>query len=83
VNWLVAPPAAPIRVQAKLRGREAPHGATASWDAATGLLRLVLDAPNVVAPGQACVLYDGDRVLAGGFIRAARRQAIDSPGAAA
>jgi tRNA-specific 2-thiouridylase len=81
VNWLVAPPAAPIRVQAKLRGREAPHGATASWDAATGLLRLVLDAPNVVAPGQACVLYDGDRVLGGGVLRA--RGSVDSARAAA
>jgi tRNA-specific 2-thiouridylase len=29
----------------------------------------MLDEPNVVAPGQACVLYDGPRVLAGGFIR--------------
>jgi tRNA-specific 2-thiouridylase len=83
VNWLVPPPTDPFRVQAKLRGREAPRAATASWDPAGGLLRLVLDEPNVVAPGQACVLYDGPRVLAGGFIRAGARQAIDSPGAAA
>lgn len=83
VNWLIPPPAAPIRVQAKLRGREAPRGATASWDAARGLLRLDLDEPNVVAPGQACVLYDGDRVLAGGFIRAAAPEGVDSPGARA
>jgi tRNA-specific 2-thiouridylase len=83
VNWLIPPPAAPIRVQAKLRGREAPRPATASWDAAGALLRLVLDEPNVVAPGQACVLYDGDRVLAGGFIRAVAAGAVDSAGAAA
>lgn len=82
VNWLIAPPDRPIRVEAKLRGREAPRGATATWDAAAGLLRLRLDVPNVVAPGQACVLYEGDRVLAGGFIRAAA-EAVDSPGAAA
>jgi tRNA-specific 2-thiouridylase len=67
VNWLAAPPDTPIRVQAKLRAREAARPATASWD---GALRVTLDEPNVVAPGQACVLYDGDRVLAGGFIRA-------------
>jgi len=86
VNWLAAPPAAPIRVQAKLRGREAPRPATATWDARAGLLRVVLDEPNVVAPGQACVLYDGDRVLGGGFIRAQGSHdalAVDRPGAAA
>jgi tRNA-specific 2-thiouridylase len=69
VNWLIPPPAAPIRVQAKLRAREPARPATAIWDAAAGLLRLALDEPNVVAPGQAAVLYDGDRVLAAGFIR--------------
>ncbi|MGG5819544.1 tRNA 2-thiouridine(34) synthase MnmA [Falsiroseomonas sp. HW251] len=75
VNWLAEPPAVPIRVQARLRGREPPRDATAHWNAAAGLLRLVLDEPNVVAPGQACVLYDGPRVLAGGFIRRAARAA--------
>ncbi|WP_372491117.1 aminomethyltransferase beta-barrel domain-containing protein, partial [Falsiroseomonas oryziterrae] len=84
VNWLVAPPAAPLRVQAKLRGREAPRAALASWDADAALLRVTLDEPNVVAPGQACVLYDGDRVLAGGFIRRSVTAAgVDMAGAAA
>ena len=33
--------------------------------------RLVFDAPEYgVAPGQAAVLYDGDRVLGGGWIAA-------------
>jgi tRNA-specific 2-thiouridylase len=76
VNWLTPPPAAPIRVQAKLRAREAPRPATATWD---GTLRVTLDEPNVVAPGQACVLYHGERVLAGGFIRAG----VDTLGVAA
>jgi tRNA-specific 2-thiouridylase len=80
VNWLCPPPAAPIRVQVKLRGREAPRDATLAWDAAAGLLRALLDEPNIAAPGQACVVYGGDRVLAGGFIRAG---AIDRQGAAA
>jgi len=80
VNWLAPPPAAPIRVQAKLRGREQPRNATLAWDAPAGVIRLTLDEPNVVAPGQACVVYDGDRVLGGGFLRAA---AIDRDGAAA
>ncbi|CAH0267446.1 tRNA 2-thiouridine(34) synthase MnmA [Roseomonas sp. CECT 9278] len=76
MNWLIDPPAAPLRCTAKLRAREVPRAATVTWDAATGLARLVLDAPGIVAPGQACVLYDGDRVLGGGFLRA--RGSVDS-----
>jgi tRNA-specific 2-thiouridylase len=71
VNWLVPPPVAPLPVQVKLRAREVPRDAVARWDAAAGRLRVALSAPNVVAPGQACVVYDGDRVLGGGFMRAA------------
>jgi len=78
-NWLAAPPTAPLRVTAKLRARETPRPATAEWDHAAALLRVTLDEPNVVAPGQACVLYAGDRVLAGAFIRAA----VDRAGVAA
>ncbi|PWS37793.1 tRNA 2-thiouridine(34) synthase MnmA [Falsiroseomonas bella] len=71
VNWLIPPPAAPIAAQVKLRGREAPRAATVAWDAEEGVMRVRLAEPNVAAPGQACVVYDGDRVLAGGFLRAA------------
>ncbi|WP_137181542.1 tRNA 2-thiouridine(34) synthase MnmA [Roseomonas sp. AR75] len=71
VNWLIPPPAGPIAVQVKLRGREAPRAATVAWDAEGGVMRVRLAEPNVAAPGQACVVYDGDRVLAGGFLRAA------------
>jgi tRNA-specific 2-thiouridylase len=80
VNWLAPPPATPRRVAVKLRGREQPRPATIVWDADAGLLRVALDEPNIAAPGQACVLYDGDRLLGGGFLRAV---AIDSEGAAA
>ncbi|WP_369407982.1 aminomethyltransferase beta-barrel domain-containing protein [Roseomonas rosulenta] len=76
MNWLIDPPAAPLRCTAKLRAREAPRAVTATWDAAAGQARLVLDEAGIVAPGQACVLYDGDRVLAGGFLRA--RGSVDS-----
>ena len=71
VNWLIAPPAAPIRCQVKLRAREVPRAATVAWDAAAGVARVTLEEPGIVAPGQACVMYDGDRVLGGGFLRAA------------
>lgn len=69
VNWLIAPPAGPFACQVKLRAREAPQPATAQWDAPAQLLRVALAAPGIAAPGQACVLYDGDRVLGGGFLR--------------
>jgi tRNA-specific 2-thiouridylase len=75
MNWLIDPPAAALRCTAKLRAREAPRAVTLAWDAAAGLARLALDEPGIVAPGQACVLYDGDRVLGGGFLRA--QNAVD------
>jgi tRNA-specific 2-thiouridylase len=70
VNWLIPPPGAPVRCAVKLRAREVPRPATVAWDAASGLARITLDEPGIVAPGQACVMYDGDRVLGGGFLRA-------------
>jgi tRNA-specific 2-thiouridylase len=72
MNWLGPPPAAaapPLRCAVKLRAREAPQPATVRWDAETGLLRVRPAVPAIAAPGQACVLYDGERVLGGGFIR--------------
>ena len=70
-HWLVAPPAEPIAVTVKLRAREAPRPGVARWDAAAGRLLVRLEEPNIAAPGQACVLYAGERVLGGGFLRAA------------
>jgi tRNA-specific 2-thiouridylase len=81
VNWLIPPPAAPLRCAVKLRAREVPRAAEVTWDAGAGLLRVLLDEPGVIAPGQACVMYDGDRVLGGGFLRA--RLSVDTDRAAA
>ena len=73
LNWLGAPlaPGAAVRVAAKLRSAQPPLPATLHRDAeASGSAELVLDTPaGAVAPGQAAVLYDGDRVLGGGWIR--------------
>ncbi|MGX9962453.1 tRNA 2-thiouridine(34) synthase MnmA [Roseomonas sp. F4] len=80
VNWLVTPPEAPRPVQVKLRGREAPRGATVAWDSEAQVMRVTLAEANIVAAGQACVVYDGEQVLGGGFLRAAN---IDRAGAAA
>jgi tRNA-specific 2-thiouridylase len=66
VNWLAEP--APRRCTVKLRAREVPHAAEIhpTGDGA----EVWLDTPSLAAPGQACVFYDGDRVLGGGFITA-------------
>lgn len=68
VNWLMEPPVGAFRCAAKLRGREQPAPMTAEWDGAG--LALTPDVPGIAAPGQAAVLYQGARVVAGGFIRA-------------
>jgi tRNA-specific 2-thiouridylase len=69
VNWLARVPEAPVRCQVKLRARDVPHPA---WvNGAAGGAEVTLDTPALPAPGQACVFYDGDRVLGGGFIRRA------------
>jgi tRNA-uridine 2-sulfurtransferase len=66
VNWLVAPPEAPLRCAVKLRARDVPRPASVRMTP-TGA-EVALDVPALPAPGQACVFYDGDRVLGGGFI---------------
>jgi len=70
VNWLGPAPAAEgMRVAVKLRSAQPPLPATLFLDGAGGG-EAVLDAPALgVAPGQACVCYDGTRVLGGGWIR--------------
>jgi tRNA-specific 2-thiouridylase len=73
VNWLGPPlnPGETVAVTAKLRSAQPPVPAT-FLPGATGEAELVLaDPAGAVAPGQAAVLYNGDRVLGGGWIRRA------------
>ncbi|HKA36638.1 MAG TPA: tRNA 2-thiouridine(34) synthase MnmA [Thermoanaerobaculia bacterium] len=60
---------APFRAQARVRHR-APEVAATVYPRQDGCARVVFDEPvRAVAPGQSCVLYDGEIVLGGGTIR--------------
>ncbi len=66
-SWLAEPPRLGAHLAVKIRSRFAPQPARitevshASFEIESAALR-------AVAPGQAAVLYDGDRVLGGGWI---------------
>ena len=63
-------PGASVPVAAKLRSAQLPVPATLyAGDDRRDEAELVLDEPaGAIAPGQAAVLYDGERVLGGGWI---------------
>jgi tRNA-specific 2-thiouridylase len=70
MNWLGPRPVAGMAVMAKLRSTQPPVSARIYFGFNSEDAELVLDAPaGAVAPGQAAVLYDGERVLGGGWIR--------------
>jgi tRNA-uridine 2-sulfurtransferase len=68
-NWISIPELkAPLRVFAKIRSRhaEAPASLTPLED---GSVQVEFDTPQLaVTPGQACVFYQGDEVVGGGWI---------------
>jgi tRNA-uridine 2-sulfurtransferase len=69
LNWLIEPPAEPLICQVKLRGRDSLRAATVRAEGEGAVVTLA--EPALPAPGQACVFYDGTRVLGGGIIRPA------------
>jgi tRNA-specific 2-thiouridylase len=69
VNWIAgAPPAAGTRCTAQIRYRH--REATASIEPRSdAIVDVTFDEPqHAVAPGQAVVFYDGERVIGGGWI---------------
>ncbi len=67
-NWLIDPPSDAIRCSAQIRYNSAAVSATAE-PLDGDRLSVTFDEPCYgVAPGQAIVCYDGDRVLGGGWI---------------
>ncbi len=73
IEWgALAPRAEPFRAEAFIRYGRAGHAATVTPRGGSFEVRFDAPAP-AVAPGQALVLYDRDRVLAGGWIRQALR----------
>ena len=74
VNWLAAPPGVGDRVSVRVRHR-APLASADIVRLDGDEIELALDEPvSAITPGQSLVLYDGARVLGGGFIEASRRQ---------
>ncbi|MEM9825422.1 MAG: aminomethyltransferase beta-barrel domain-containing protein, partial [Planctomycetota bacterium] len=72
-NWLVDPHSIPENVHVQIRYNGRAHPARVSIDAADcQRFGVHFEQPeSAVAPGQAAVVYDGDRVLGGGWIEAA------------
>ncbi len=67
LNWLVASPQTEFRCTAQIRYQHTPGAC--SVEVGPDRMRVTFDEPQMgVAPGQALVLYEGDRVLGGGWI---------------
>lgn len=69
VNWLGNANQREVVCSVRVRSTRPPRPATVIRDASGNGARVVLDDDEEgCAPGQACVFYDGDRVLGGGWI---------------
>jgi tRNA-uridine 2-sulfurtransferase len=67
-TWLCDPPAAPLHCAVQVRYRS-PAAAAVVTPLHGDRFRVDFDGPaRALSPGQAAVIYDGDRVLGGGFI---------------
>jgi tRNA-uridine 2-sulfurtransferase len=79
LNWLVDPPPVGEHVAVQVRHRAA-AAAAEIVRLADDEIELALDEPvSAITPGQSLVLYDGDRVLGGGFIERGLRSRAALP----
>jgi tRNA-specific 2-thiouridylase len=69
VNWIsIAPPAAPLRAEVKIRNKHSAAAATLLPDGPDRVEVVFDDPQRAVTPGQAAVFYADDVVLGGGWI---------------
>ncbi len=70
-NWLVDPADLPTVVSTQIRYNSAPQPSRLQMDlSCPDQFEIIFDSPqDAVAPGQAAVIFDGTRVLGGGWIR--------------
>jgi tRNA-specific 2-thiouridylase len=74
MNWLIDPPVEPRQVTAKIRYRHAGCPATVHATPDGGAVIRFDEPQQAVTPGQAVTVYDGTRVLGGGWIETALSQ---------
>jgi tRNA-specific 2-thiouridylase len=74
INWIAAPPRAPVAVEARLRYRHRAARALLRPDGDGEALLVFETRQAAIAPGQGAVFYRGDEVLGGGWIVAAQRE---------
>jgi tRNA-uridine 2-sulfurtransferase len=69
INWVAGtPPSAGTRATARIRHRH-PEAAATITPGDNDIVDVLFDEPQqAIAPGQACVIYDGESVLGGGWI---------------
>jgi tRNA-specific 2-thiouridylase len=79
INWLTDRPDVGDRVSVRVRHR-APLANAEIVRIDPDELEIALDEPvSAITPGQSVVLYDGERVLGGGFIESSRQQRSSLP----
>ncbi len=73
VNWIsIAEPVGEVRAEVRIRNRHVPAKATVCVNRTTKLVEVTFDEPQrAITPGQGAVFYQGDLVLAGGWIERA------------
>ena len=67
-NWLTDPPDGPIRASVRVRHTKWENPPCTVWTEGSGVKILCDEPVRAPAAGQSAVLYDGDRLLGGGFI---------------